>query len=219
MVARSLTVEDLGADGIARGCRDGEEQALRSTIARLQAVNEALREACALNERLVDDLRRQVREDARTGLANRQHLDAVLAHEFARARRFGRPLALLMGDLDHFKRVNDDFSHQTGDEVLRRVAAILRDDRRCVDTVARSGGEEFVLVLPETSLAAAAIVGERIRRGVEAYPWGTIRTELRVSICVGLTADLGVPDHQRMLAAADAKLYQAKRAGRNRVRA
>lgn len=209
--------EVIGEERTAVATEAGEEQALRSTIARLRELNAALRDACALNERLVDDLRRQACEDGLTGLANRSHLDTVLAQEFGRARRFGRPLALVMCDIDHFKRVNDEYRHQTGDEVLRRVAAILRDHCRCVDTVGRFGGEEFVLVLPETRLGEAARIGERIRIAVEAYPWSALRPDLRVSVSMGVTDDLTVLYPERMLAAADAKLYEAKRAGRNRV--
>ena len=115
---------------------------------------------------LLDQLERQTYEDALTGLANRRRLDQRLADEFALALRHGRPLAVAMADLDHFKSVNDRFSHAVGDAALRATAKILTSQVRHTDLVARFGGEEFVIVLVETDARGrAARVREAARRG------------------------------------------------------
>ena len=105
--------------------------------------------------------------DGLTGLYNRKKLDEILADQFARFRRHRRPFALLMLDLDNFKSINDSYGHVAGDEVLKEVAAMLKQSVRTVDYVARYGGEEFVVVLVETPLGAALDVAERIRAVVE----------------------------------------------------
>ena len=106
------------------------------------------------------------RTDGLTGLFNRSHWQNCLDAEFARSRRLNTPVALLMVDLDHFKSINDRFGHAAGDEVLRRAAALLRANLRCVDVVGRYGGEEFAVILPHTDGAAAQVVAERLRRAL-----------------------------------------------------
>lgn len=184
-----------------------------------------LRVANEQKSELVEQLReqavvldRQTKEDSLTGLCNRRHFDAQLAQEFSRARRFKRDLTVVMADIDHFKQVNDCCSHQTGDEVITAVGRILRETCRMIDVVARYGGEEFVLLLIETPAGKAAILCEKIRAAVEAHDWSAIHPQLQnVTISLGLTDALAVENPSVMLAAADAKLYEAKRSGRNRV--
>ena len=164
------------------------------------------------------ELERQTREDALTGLSNRRHLDERLAAEWERAVRFRRAMTVAMADVDYFKQVNDRFSHAVGDEVLRTVARILRENTRGVDVVARYGGEEFCLILVETAAAEGAQLCDRLRLLVEAYDWASIRPGLAVTISIGIAAlheEIDAPD--ALLAAADARLYAAKHAGRNRV--
>lgn len=165
----------------------------------------------------VDTLGRQTREDSLTGLHNRRHLDDQLTLEFSRARRFSRDLTIVMADIDNFKSINDQFSHQVGDEVIKTVARILRDSCRMIDLVARFGGEEFVLLLIETPVHKARMLCEKIRGAIENNDWTVIDPRLRVTISMGLTDDLTLADPQAMLFDADAKLYQAKRAGRNQI--
>lgn len=163
------------------------------------------------------ELERQNREDSLTRLYNRRYVDLQIEREFQRAVRYRRPLTVALADLDWFKRVNDDFSHQVGDQVLVIAAGILRDTLRRVDIVSRYGGEEFLMVLPETTLEDAHHVCEKSRAAIENYAWDEVRSGLRVTISFGVAE---VADHETatdMVAAADSKLYEAKNTGRNRV--
>jgi diguanylate cyclase (GGDEF)-like protein len=165
-------------------------------------------------------VQRQAVTDELTGLWNVRHLHDVLDHEVERARRFEGALGLAMLDIDDFKAVNDTYGHQQGDQVLAAVAGVLRDLSRDIDTPARYGGEEMAVVLPGTAAEGAAQLAERMREAVEA---------LRVRRLDGaghltITASFGVAsipvsaaDKHSLIAAADAALYRAKRAGKNRV--
>ncbi|GAA4359341.1 hypothetical protein GCM10023145_33000 [Angustibacter luteus] len=145
--------------------------------------------------------------DPLTGLGNRRMLDAGIAESLGGAALFV--------DVDLFKDVNDRFSHAVGDEVLRRIADILRAHCRTHDVVVRFGGDEFVVLLPATYAAEAAAVGERVRAAVHREPWHDLREGLSVSVSVGVAASDASPD--RVLKDADAALYAAKESGRNRV--
>ena len=158
--------------------------------------------------------------DKLTVLYNRARFDAYLVEAFAFAQRTGKPLSLIMADVDHFKRVNDTFGHAAGDRVLSSIAAMLGGRLRPRDLVARYGGEEFVLVLPETDAAGAAVVAERIRAKIESARCDVGATEpLATTMSFG-SATTGTGTFgtgAELLAAADQALYAAKRAGRNRV--
>lgn len=165
--------------------------------------------------RLNDELRDQARRDALTGLPNRLAANERLREEFVRMRRSRKGYAVLVADIDHFKRINDGHGHPAGDAVLRHVAAMLKAALRESDFVARFGGEEFLLLLPTTTLDDACRVGEKIRRAVEASPTAAVGV---VTMSIGLA--MAQPDHEDEDAAvrlADAMLYEAKRAGRNRL--
>ncbi len=157
------------------------------------------------------------KEDALTGLPNRRELDRFLAHEFERAVRNGRPLAVALGDIDFFKKINDMYSHAAGDEVLRSIAQILGADSRNLDMVGRYGGEEFLLVLPDTGRDEAHAICERLRLSVEAFDWQAKGAGPRVTMSFGLAAMDADSSHERLVARADARLYEAKAGGRNRV--
>ncbi|HEY6538272.1 MAG TPA: sensor domain-containing diguanylate cyclase [Candidatus Dormibacteraeota bacterium] len=152
--------------------------------------------------------------DSLTGLHNRHVLEDALARELQRAERTERPCSVLFCDLDNFKQVNDRFDHATGDQILQQVAAVIRQRLRRGDLAARYGGDEFVVLLPETDLAAAVAVAEDLRGRIEAVP---ARTPVTVSIGVASSAGLRY-EGSSFLAAADAAMYLAKSAGRNRVR-
>jgi diguanylate cyclase (GGDEF)-like protein len=148
-----------------------------------------------------------------------------LPHEIARARRYCHALAILSCDIDLFKRVNDRFGHAAGDDVLRQF--VLRSQnclRESVDWVARSGGEEFVVVMPETGVGGAACVAERLRRAFSGHPVPTCAGQLKITVSVGATA-LETPDEiervsiSEVLRAADHCLYVSKQLGRDRVTA
>ena len=186
----------------------------------VEALNErqaVLRQVNIDKSELVAKLERQAREDALTGLANRRHADLRLREEFTRARRFNHALSVALCDIDDFKIVNDTFSHQVGDEVLRTVARLFTEHLREVDTVARYGGEEFLLLFPKTAAQGALAVCAGLCRKLASYPWNALVPGLEVTLSIGLADDTSVPHCEKLLALADAKLYEAKRAGKNRV--
>ena len=163
-------------------------------------------------------LRQLAREDGLTGLANRRWLDAQLDRERERARRYRHALSVAMIDIDHFKSVNDRFSHRVGDEVLRRVGRLLRDACRGGDIIGRYGGEEFMVVLVETPLATALTVCEKLRQRVAGLDLSDLHPDLaRVTVSIGLAGDAEDPVAADLVHAADQQLYRAKAEGRNRV--
>jgi diguanylate cyclase (GGDEF)-like protein len=156
--------------------------------------------------------------DPLTELYNRRHFTEMADKEIARAIRHRRPLALCILDVDLFKPVNDRYGHNSGDEVLRRIGALVRQHARGEDLPARIGGEEFALLLPECSLGAATAFAERLREAVAAASFAPGGEPTRITVSIGI-ATLGEGRHDRpsLMAAADAALYRAKREGRNRV--
>ncbi len=192
-------------------------ESLKRANAELDALNVSLTEANLQKTMLLDQLERQTHEDALTGVANRRRLDQRLADEFALALRHGRPLAVAIADLDHFKDVNDRHSHAVGDAALRATARLLAGQVRHTDLVARFGGEEFVVLLVETDAGAALRVCEKLRTAVAEHDWSAIQPGLALTVSIGVCADTAVTSHERMLALADRNLYLAKAAGRNRV--
>ncbi|MEP6875629.1 MAG: GGDEF domain-containing protein [Burkholderiales bacterium] len=158
-------------------------------------------------------------EDALTGIGNRRRFDQALQAESDSADP-GRSCSLALLDIDHFKRVNDECSHQVGDAVLRRIGAILASNSRRDDIPARYGGEEFALILTGLGSAAARQVCERVRLAVETEDWRALHPLLRVTISIGLahqSSTSAVSDLQALLTLADRRLYAAKEGGRNRV--
>lgn len=156
--------------------------------------------------------------DPLTRLPNRRHGLDFLAAEWVFARSNGQPMACLMLDIDHFKRVNDDYGHEAGDEVLARVARLLQAGSRGEDMVFRYGGEEFCILCPATDLDSARMVGERIRKSVETEDFRHGGATIRVTISIGVA--IMRPDHaegEDMIRDADAALLRAKQSGRNRV--
>jgi len=180
----------------------------------------------ALRSKTVRDaLATEASTDPLTGLANRNHLGTRLAELVASARRYGRPLACLMLDIDHFKDVNDTYGHLAGDDVLREVAARLRIGRRASDVLVRFGGEEFLAMLPETDLRGALAVAEKLRIRIAGTPISILPEvgrafDVTVSVSVGVASwSERLGDGAGLVAAADEALYQAKQSGRNRVAA
>jgi len=155
----------------------------------------------------------EARIDSLTGLANRRAFEEILAAEISRAHRFAHRLAVVLLDLDRFKEINDSFGHAAGDVMLRAVSRLLTSLARQGDTVSRWGGEEFVVVLPETDLAGAQRFAERLRRTIEAHSVGDMHTTASCGVATMLEEDTV----EELLGAADQALYMAKSNGRNRT--
>jgi diguanylate cyclase (GGDEF)-like protein len=166
------------------------------------------------HDELVRRLSRAAETDPLTGLLNRRGFNDRLAAELERARRAGRPVGVLVGDLDHFKSVNDRFGHAAGDEVLERVAALLYDTKRVSDSVARIGGEEFALILPYTSRPGTKALAERLRHRVRDS-FAEDNLGLTMSFGMAVFPDDG-DDVESLLRAADRAMYVAKELGRDR---
>lgn len=209
----------LGAGPGPRGTRwfEGRIQPLESPCDGERAVVWVPRDVTRRYE-LAAELRRQSVTDELTGLANRRQLYDELHRSFQLFRRYGQPIAFVMLDVDHFKRVNDRLGHVAGDSVLRHLAGVLRAELRDVDVVARYGGEEFSVLLPSTTLEAASVVAERLRAAVVARPCPQPDGALAFTISLGASA-LHEDDasEDAVMKRADGALYEAKEAGRNRV--
>ncbi|HET9580295.1 MAG TPA: diguanylate cyclase [Usitatibacter sp.] len=216
----SQTHEALGELSQALGClrkAGAIEQHLRSeeteSRARALAARRRLDQLKLESERY----RRLAMEDALTGLANRRQLDERLATLIRDTKKSGTVVTVALADVDHFKGINDRFSHAVGDEVLRCVGEILRGFCRLGDLAGRYGGEEFVLVFRALDLRAAAEICERVRRAVEAWDWKSIHPQLRVTLSIGLATSTSFENPQALLDTADHWLYEAKHRGRNQV--
>ncbi|HEB93614.1 MAG TPA: diguanylate cyclase [Gammaproteobacteria bacterium] len=163
------------------------------------------------------ELRAQANTDALTGLANRRFFDEIAGKELSLMRRQQDYFSVLMIDIDHFKTVNDTHGHPVGDEILKRVAATLSDNLREEDTVARIGGEEFVVCSPATNRLASIVLAERLRKAVESLTIKCDGRRIPVTISLGIALrPLDGDDLQALLSVADERLYRAKQDGRNR---
>lgn len=184
-----------------------ERQKARDYAAVIERVNRELEDALQKNQELA-------LTDQLTGLPNRRSFDTLLEVKLPEAERYRRPLSLVVMDVDHFKAVNDTFGHTVGDRILADIAAIVRGQLRASDLCARWGGEELVVLCPETTLAGAIVLAERLRSVVEEHAFPVER---------GITVSLGVSEYgpgddaDTLFARADRALYAAKRGGRNRV--
>jgi diguanylate cyclase (GGDEF)-like protein len=214
-LASGVSVEYVGVLAIARREREftREEGELLEYLAGQASVS-------IENASLHEMVQEQAVTDELTGLANSRALHAILEREIERGRRFNSPLALVMVDVDDFKRVNDTYGHQQGDEVLASVASVLRDLSRDIDAPARYGGEELAVVLPQTDSGGAMRLAERMREAVEAMRvprvGGGAPLAVTASFGVAVIPD-SASDKSSLIAAADAALYRAKRSGKNRV--
>jgi len=180
-----------------------EEHKLRAMTETLSARSETLAQAALT--------------DALTGMQNRRYFDDALREYLMEFRRIGKPIGLMILDLDHFKQVNDTYGHDVGDEVLRAVAGCLRDMTRYHDVVARLGGEEFSVVAPNMTEDQLFKLAERIRKAVAALVIQAGNVRLRITTSIGLAVWDGKETGEEFYRRADKQLYQAKRQGRNRV--
>ncbi len=200
------------------------ETSLQSSIGRDQALALesalghlaiSLQHTCA-----VEDLRRHADYDSLTGLHCRRHFDRRLREELDRSGRYGKPLSMVLLDIDHFKRINDTRGHHAGDMILRQTAEIIRRSLRMSDYCARVGGEEFCLLLPNTDAAGAMVQAERLRRTVAEHAFPTDNGSLRITASFGVAEApaAGRGSTETLTCAADSALYRAKHAGRNCIR-
>ena len=165
-------------------------------------------------QRSLDEMEQQARTDPLTGLLNRRAFGDVAARAMAQARRRGQPLSVVLVDIDHFKQINDVHGHATGDAVLVDVARRLESQVRAGDACARFGGEEFLVLLPDTAAAQAVTVAEKLRSALQSSP--TV-AGLPLTASFGVAGSEGLDALDRVLEGADRALYRAKAAGRNRV--
>jgi two-component system, cell cycle response regulator len=215
--ACNVAVVPLAADGVEHGALIAElggRPGARVSGGTVQLLGEfAAHASLALrNAELHAEVQRLATTDGLTSVANRRVFEAAINREVVRSERNGDPLALVVLDIDHFKRINDRDGHQMGDEVLRHVGKVLRGACREVDLAARYGGEEFVLLLPGCDVDLAGLIAEQVRAAVAAG------SPVRCTMSAGIAV---LPHHAgtavELVAAADAALYEAKRSGRNRV--
>lgn len=164
-----------------------------------------------------DILAERALRDVLTGLPNRRAFEEVMTRNWERASQYGTCFAVLLIDVDHFKRVNDTYGHAAGDEVLRHVADALAQQLRPAHPIFRTGGEEFAVIVPNSDIAEASVVAERLRAAVSLIAVPVSGDDVRITISVGVTDSRGFEAQDAMLKAADAALYRAKSDGRNRV--
>jgi two-component system cell cycle response regulator len=211
---RAIKALDIGVNDVLPRPIDPEELA-----ARVRTQIKRKRYTDLLRSNLDQSLEAAV-TDPLTGLHNRRYMASQLEPLVARAVRDGKPVGALLLDIDHFKKINDSFGHDVGDEVLREFAVRLATNVRAVDLPCRYGGEEFVVIMPETSLEDAGRIAERIRLHVGSSPFRVSngREILSVTISVGVASSQGAHDTpESLLKRADEALYEAKQTGRNRV--
>jgi len=193
---------------------NGEVVAVCVTIADVTELAVAWKE----REAALDALRDSSERDALTGLYNRRHIDRRLLAEYNSWTRHHDSFAVLLFDIDHFKRINDTYGHPTGDAVLRKIAATVSPQLRSSDILGRYGGEEFMVVLPHCDEAGAAVVAEKIRHAIEADSLEVSSAQLKVTVSVGgCAAAPGLSGVAALVSEADHALYDAKHAGRNQV--
>jgi two-component system cell cycle response regulator len=200
--ARIITVEEEPASRIIGLIRDISER---------KRLEEELRES----EKKYQELSIT---DGLTKLFNLRHFYELIGIEIRRVRRYAHPLSLFLMDIDNFKKVNDVYGHQCGDEVLKRLAEVIQNNIRGIDKAFRYGGEEFVAILPETPKDLGVLIAERIRKEFENQTFSFNQTQLKnVTISIGVSAYLPPEDGTSFIRRTDENMYQAKKLGKNRV--
>ncbi|HEX8140653.1 MAG TPA: diguanylate cyclase [Pyrinomonadaceae bacterium] len=216
---------DVKVSGLALGANDyiskpfkAEELLARVEVAmRMKRERDRLRLSAEEARVTAEIAQERAMTDALTGLLNRYGLQRVLAHEYAEARRYARPLSCLMIDLDNFKTINDTFGHATGDAALKQVGVILTGVVRRSDMVSRYGGDEFLVLLPETDLEGAEALAEKVLASAARQEFGDTRPRFQLTLSIGAATLSEEESGNDMIARADMALYEAKEQGRNRV--
>lgn len=208
IVFTGLDDEEVGVKAIQAGAQDYLVKGQVSP----QLLGRTMRHALE-RKRLEAEIQRLATTDTLTGIANRRKFYEILDREISKSKRYGTSFSLIMYDLDHFKTVNDVFGHDTGDEVLKRVAHVVEQNIRKEDVHARWGGEEFMVLTP-SQMAAAMALSEKLRSKIEAHEFGPVE---KVTVSLGVTKFEPGDDAASLVRKADEALYMAKQKGRNRV--
>lgn len=218
---------DIKVSGLSLGANDYISKPFKAEelLARVYVAMRLKRERDTLRKRAEDAVRRadvaqeRAMTDALTGLLNRYGLQHILTREMSETRRYNRPLSSLMIDLDHFKAINDLHGHVAGDTALQQVATVLTEHVRGSDVVFRYGGEEFLVLLPQTDLEGAISLAEKIRHAAQVRSFGDGEHVFSLTLSAGAASLWDNESGNDMIARADMALYQAKEQGRNRVEA
>ncbi|MCF6209913.1 MAG: diguanylate cyclase [Gammaproteobacteria bacterium] len=168
---------------------------------------------------LTQELREVSNHDGLTQLFNRRYIEETLSKEFKRAQRYSHPLTVILSDIDHFKQVNDTHGHLAGDEVLRIISRRLQSNLRDTDVLGRYGGEEFLIVLPNTGTKGGKVLAERLRHAIESEPvtFGDIHLSINISLGITELREEDSRDYEQLIGEADQALYQSKESGRNQA--
>jgi len=170
------------------------------------------------NKRNEEELLKLASTDPLTGVFNRREFRIIAEKELIRTKRYGRPMSILMMDIDHFKNLNDTYGHAAGDKALQQFTKICSTSLRTMDVIARWGGEEFVVLLPETDIKGASTIAERLRKAVECIEFSHNNNNIKFTVSVGaIEYKMGDDEIDIPLARVDAAMYKAKNSGRNRV--
>jgi diguanylate cyclase (GGDEF)-like protein len=216
---------DVKVSGLSLGANDyiskpfkAEELLARVEVAmRMKRERDHLRLSAEEAKASAQVAQERAMTDQLTGLLNRYGLQRVLAHEYAEARRYSRPLSCLMTDLDNFKLINDTFGHIVGDAALKQVSAILTQVVRGSDMVSRYGGDEFLVLLPETDIEGAEALAEKVRAAAASQAFGDGEPRFQLTLSIGAATLSDGESGNDMIVRADLALYDAKEHGRNRV--
>ena len=220
-ISQATNIAELNSvlDNVLRETRAVQAEALKSRdrmVAARQEMNDAEQRIHALEEQL-RHMSELVREDQLTGSLNRRGLDDVFERETARADRRGTPLCVAVLDLDDFKRLNDTYGHMAGDGALKHLVQIVKSTLRSMDVIARFGGEEFLILLPETTVEAAAQTMTRLQRELTRHFFMHENEKILITFSAGVALRLPNEDQEALMHRADQAMYQAKQAGKNRV--
>ncbi len=207
---QNVTIHSKDETGVLSKAFNQMSNDLADAYEGLEESNRIIKEQASLLKEL------SIRDEL-TQLYNRRYFNEQANILVSQMKRYRHSLSFMLGDIDHFKKVNDNFSHAIGDAVLKAVAEILQANTRESDVVARYGGEEFVIIFNETPLEQAIKQCEKLRKLIEIHPWSTIHPELHITMSMGLNGDTKLDNVEKILAVADEKLYQAKANGRNQI--
>jgi len=192
-------------------------QVFNETSLKLANTHNQLIQSNMLIKEQAEELRNLSIHDELTGLYNRRFFNEQIDIFLSNAKRYDRPLSLVLGDIDYFKKINDTYSHLIGDQVLVKVSEIIKKELRSCDIVARFGGEEIIIALPETDPELSFSIIERIRDKLEKYNWSEILAGIELTMSFGICSNYLLSSYEKMIAIADENLYKAKENGRNMV--